>query len=59
MSPAMEAYQERKAICMVDGIPEAQAVAIAWEQVRSMLRGKPMIWEIFKDLKAHGIDPKP
>ena len=58
MSPELELYLERKAICLVDGIPEPQAVATAWKQVKPMLEGKPMLWEIFKDLKAHGIDPK-
>ena len=55
MSKELELYLERKAICMESGVTEREAVQIAWDQVRELLVGKPMIWEIQKDLNTHKI----
>lgn len=50
MSKELELYLERKAICMVDGLPEQQAIEIAFEQIKPMLKNwMPDI--VFKDLK--------
>lgn len=55
MSAELELYQERKAICIESGVSERDSVRIAWDQAKLLLDGKPMIWEIQKDLNVHKI----
>lgn len=55
MSPELELYLERKAICIVDGIAETEAIRIAFEQVKARLPKNYMPDLIYRDLKVIGL----
>ncbi len=55
MSPELELYLERKAICIVDGIAEEEAIRTAYEQVKDRLPKTYMPDAIYRDLKAIGL----
>jgi len=55
MSPELELYLERKAICIVDGIAEEEAIRTAYEQVKDRLPKNYMPDAIYRDLKAIGL----
>jgi hypothetical protein len=53
MSGELEIYLERKSICMVEGVPEDQAIEIAHEQIKPLLKNwMPDI--VHRDLKRIG-----
>lgn len=55
MSQEVELYLERKAICIVDGIPESEAIRTAYEQVKDRLAKDWMPDVIYRDLKSIGL----
>jgi hypothetical protein len=53
MSGELEMYLERKFICMVEGVPEDEAIEIAYDQIKPILKNwMPDI--VHKDLKRIG-----